>query len=290
MKTMSATLGVDAGGTSTDWIRLSPSGTTTGQHPGLNALLDASVVERLSALIRGIAVDKAGIGLAGIRQHEHAERIQHSLRVATGADIAVGDDLHAAHLAAFDDQPGIVIVAGTGTNALGVGADGNFARAGGHGYLIGDEGSGYWIGRQIVARVLEAADGGRPVSSELCEVVSAQFAGGRRHIEHHVYAHPTNRSILAHVTEAAAEIDDTTLDEIFAAAVQHLLRLFETVHRQVGSVSVAMVGGLWRSARIRIPFEAATGALAARRSPAEGAALLLSPAGRHLSSTAWPRC
>ena len=54
----------------------------------------------------------------------------------------------AALLGAFDGGPGIVVIAGTGSTALGRAADGALCRVGGHGYLLGDEGSGYWIGNQ----------------------------------------------------------------------------------------------------------------------------------------------
>ena len=57
-------------------------------------------------------------------------------------------------LAAADVQDGIALISGTGSVAWGRTPDGRTARAGGWGYLLGDEGSGYWVGRQAVRHAL----------------------------------------------------------------------------------------------------------------------------------------
>ncbi len=60
---------------------------------------------------------------------------------------------------AFADEVGIVLIAGTGSIALGQDRQGHTARAGGWGYLIGDEGSGYDLGRRAIRAAAKAADG-----------------------------------------------------------------------------------------------------------------------------------
>ena len=65
-------------------------------------------------------------------------------------------------VAGVGDEPGVVLIAGTGSIAYGVNHDGFAARAGGWGYVLGDEGSGYWIGRQALAAVVREADGRGP--------------------------------------------------------------------------------------------------------------------------------
>jgi N-acetylglucosamine kinase-like BadF-type ATPase len=60
--------------------------------------------------------------------------------------------------AAFDDGPGVVVIAGTGSIAYGRDRQGRTVRAGGWGFAIGDEGSAHWIGRTAVSAVLRAAD------------------------------------------------------------------------------------------------------------------------------------
>src|SRR5205823_5392181 len=64
--------------------------------------------------------------------------------------LLVLSDVEMAHRAAFGDGPGILIVAGTGSIAFGRDASGRRARAGGLGPGKGDEGSGFWIGREYL--------------------------------------------------------------------------------------------------------------------------------------------
>jgi hypothetical protein len=62
--------------------------------------------------------------------------------------VRVLPDYEIAHLAAFGRGPGVVLVASTGSAAFARGADGRARRAGGYGPLLGDEGSGFWLGRE----------------------------------------------------------------------------------------------------------------------------------------------
>ena len=55
-------------------------------------------------------------------------------------------------MAGIGHEPGVVIIAGTGSIAYGHNGQGQAARAGGWGYVLGDEGSGYWIGRHALRR------------------------------------------------------------------------------------------------------------------------------------------
>src|SRR5258706_8049587 len=71
-------------------------------------------------------------------------------------------------------RPGVVVIAGTGSIAYGRREDGRDARAGGWGYLMGDEGSGYAIGRAALQAAAHAADG-RGASTRLLEAIPAYF-------------------------------------------------------------------------------------------------------------------
>jgi glucosamine kinase len=73
----------------------------------------------------------------------------------------VGDEVIALD-AAFHGGPGILQIAGTGTNCIGRAPDGGRESAGGWSSRLGDEGSGYWIGLHAVRRALRAHDRGEP--------------------------------------------------------------------------------------------------------------------------------
>jgi N-acetylglucosamine kinase-like BadF-type ATPase len=66
--------------------------------------------------------------------------------------------MQVALAAAFGAEPGVVVIAGTGSIAYGRNAQGRTARAGGWGFAISDEGSAHWIGRTAVSRLLRAID------------------------------------------------------------------------------------------------------------------------------------
>src|SRR5918993_494438 len=72
-------------------------------------------------------------------------------------------------------SPGIVVISGTGAIAYGVSHHGVAARAGGWGPTLGDEGSGYWIGRRALAAVMRDADGRGP-HTDLTRLVLRHFS------------------------------------------------------------------------------------------------------------------
>lgn len=75
------------------------------------------------------------------------------------AQLLIENDGFAALVGATDGGAGVLLIAGTGSIAFGVDQQGRTARAGGWGHLVGDEGSGYWIGKQAITAVLKALDG-----------------------------------------------------------------------------------------------------------------------------------
>ncbi|MGN7469890.1 N-acetylglucosamine kinase [Brevibacillus sp. SAFN-007a] len=110
-------------------------------------------------------VDCAVFGIAGLDTEQDRRVI--SRMVSKGLDqlgirvrhLIVENDGFAALLGATGGKPGILVIAGTGSIAFGVNEAQKTARAGGWGHRVGDEGSGYWIGRQAIMAVLRAADG-----------------------------------------------------------------------------------------------------------------------------------
>jgi len=110
-------------------------------------------------------------GAAGVETPEQAARL-HGL-IAAQVPAAAIRIVHDSQLilAAADVDSGIALISGTGSVAWGRAADGTMARAGGWGYLLGDEGGGYWIGRQAVRHALALADRG-----EQADLLARQLA------------------------------------------------------------------------------------------------------------------
>ncbi len=88
------------------------------------------------------------LGMAGVDRARDAEIIRGILRrIGHRAQVIVVNDALIALEAGVPGMPGTVVIAGTGSIAYGRNAEGRGARAGGWGYVLGDEGSGYWLGR-----------------------------------------------------------------------------------------------------------------------------------------------
>jgi N-acetylglucosamine kinase len=165
-------LGFDGGGTKTDCVLMDESGTVlarsqagpanplrVGFGAAISALREAAKQAVAQAeLPSGSAIAALCAGLAGTGPPESAEKIR-ALFAAEFPKSAVQicTDLEVA-LAAAGDGPAIVLVAGTGSFAIGRNAANETARAGGYGSQIGDEGSAYDIGRRAVLTAMHEND------------------------------------------------------------------------------------------------------------------------------------
>ena len=178
-------LGIDAGGTKTVCLLADEHGRVVSEGRGPGANLHASgelAVEKVLHEVmetaigdRAIAPSAICLGIAGVDRKDDA-RIVHAImrRIGDKSRLLVVNDALIALVAGTGDSPGIVIVAGTGSIAYGRNANFDAARAGGWGHIIGDEGSGYWIGREALAAIMRAVDGRGP-ATRLVEDVLAHF-------------------------------------------------------------------------------------------------------------------
>jgi len=179
-------LGIDAGGTKTVCLLADERGTIVSEGRGAGANLQSSgelAVEKVLHEVMETAIGDRAItptaiclGIAGV-DRENDERIVRAImrRIGYKSRILVVNDALIALVAGAEDSPGIVVIAGTGSIVYGRNANCDAARAGGWGHIIGDEGSGYWIGREALAAIMRAVDGRGP-ATKLAEDVLAHFA------------------------------------------------------------------------------------------------------------------
>ncbi len=155
---MTAVLGLDIGGTHSR-ARLVRGGAVVGEANGSSASLAAAGRGRASAAVRAlldelalgpgagldaVCVGAAGTGAAG----SDALYVEMLAPLTSSGRVVVVNDARLV-LAASGLNEGIACIAGTGSIAVGVAA-GREERSGGWGYLLGDEGSGYWVVREAV--------------------------------------------------------------------------------------------------------------------------------------------
>jgi len=140
--------------------------------------------------------------------------------------VLVVNDALIALEAGAGSAPGIVIVAGTGSIAYGRNGRGVAARAGGWGHLIGDEGSGYWIGRHALAAVVREVDGRGP-RTRLTEDVLAHFgvpdAAGLVHIVYNRDVPRRSVATLGPIVQRAGSDGDAVAMQILERAAEELV-------------------------------------------------------------------
>jgi N-acetylglucosamine kinase-like BadF-type ATPase len=163
-------------------------------------------------------------------------------------------DASVAHAAALGGRPGVTVVCGTGSSACGLNDEGETIVLGGWGYLFGDEGSAFWIGRRALQRAMRDADVGLP--SQLREPLRAHFGReSERAIARALYAGEIRRTDVAAFAPRALALaregiaDARSIVEQAADALASLAAL--TARRLHGNrrvlpapVNVAFTGGL----------------------------------------------
>jgi N-acetylglucosamine kinase-like BadF-type ATPase len=160
-------------------------------------------------------------------------------------------------------EPGLIAIAGTGSFAFGRNASGETARAGGWGYIFGDEGSAFHIARQALRAALRFEEGWGPRTSLRELLLEATGARDVNELLHRFYTAEFPRprvAGLAKLIDDAAEKGDAIAREILGDAAQQLAAIAGAVRarlfRAEESVRVAYIGGVFRSRTLLEGFRA----------------------------------
>jgi N-acetylglucosamine kinase-like BadF-type ATPase len=258
---VSGHLAVDAGQTG---IR-TRSGDDEREFPGI--LTSEPLIPQLAGLIRGLGTfDVVSIGTTGLTAEETDPSGLRDL--VSAGQVLMAHDSVTSYLGALGDRRGAVVAAGTGVVTLAVGASA-VARVDGWGNLIGDAGSGYWMGRAALDAVMRAHDGRGPETA-LTERVRAEFPDlEQAYIE--LQGDPGRVRRIAAYARVVAELasDDTVARRICEDAASELAHSVITGLERVGEAEtdapvVCAIGGVVRSDAVASPFAAALRARWAR--------------------------
>ena len=257
---MNLVLGIDGGGTKTIVALLDRSGqivrmTSAG---GVNPLDNPAWQTELDAALRPIAStpDVAAV-VAALPAYGEVEVISDAqrgviARAFGGRPQTILNDVDAAQIGAFAGRPGILMLAGTGSMAWARDEHGRSHRVGGWGDVIGDEGSGHWIGHRILGLVSQSLDGRAPATA----LVEAVFTKLDIDISNPSDAlegwasslsHPRSQiAALAPLAIQLAEAGDKGAGSIIDSAAQELARHVLAIERTVGSdMPWSYAGGLF---------------------------------------------
>jgi N-acetylglucosamine kinase-like BadF-type ATPase len=293
-------IGVDGGQTSTTAVIADETGCLLGiGHGGpANHIHEPGGVERvqrsLADAIRGAIfmadlqnarIASACLGMTGSSQQ--METI--CAPIVPTEQLIFGHDTRIALYSVTFGRPGVVIIAGTGAAAYGVNSYGEQAQAGGWGYLLGDEGSGYWIAVRALNACCRATDGIEPPTQLLALLLRHLELEDLKQIHARVYSGQMARpdlAALAEIVSRAAAQGDATARMILREAGKELAlavnAVLQRLHIEDQPVTIGTVGGVFRAGRAVLrPFRERVkqvapqaGIMAPRVPAAVGAALM----------------
>ena len=257
-------IGIDAGGTKTDAVLADGHGQVIARARRGGANLAAhgelAVEKTLHEVIEEtlgeahLRPDVICLGIAGVDREEDNAVIHGIMRrIGARARILVTNDALIALVAGAGLGAGVVVIAGTGSIAYGRNRHNQAARAGGWGYILADEGSGFWIGRQALRAVVREADGRGPATA-LTPLVLEFFGVGRaEHLVREVYRHylkPSDIARCARLVEEARVAADPVATNIASVAADELAASVRSVVRQLELTAyfpVVMAGGAFHA-------------------------------------------
>jgi N-acetylglucosamine kinase-like BadF-type ATPase len=283
-------VGVDGGGTKTLAAVWDPAGnkvsTGVGGPSNPDSTDDAEATEAVhDAVMEALAgrepdtIAAAVFAIAGTDTEGIADSIGKRFHYTNAFTV---NDVVAAWAAATDCKPGVAVIAGTGSNVLGVGKDGATWRAGGWGHILGDEGSGHWLGLQGMKAAIRVREATGP-ATPLAEDAPEHF--GTATVEEMValtYSKPLNKSEIAsfsrRVAERAAEGDPVSVD-IVETAGRELATFANAAIAQTGlddgdPFVVGKVGSTWKAGPL---LQSAFADTVRKRTPAAEFKLVTAP-------------
>jgi N-acetylglucosamine kinase-like BadF-type ATPase len=264
-------LGIDAGGTKTVCLLADERAHVLAEARAGGANLQASGELEVEKVLHGLMDQALGdrdirpdaicLGIAGVDRPADADAVRAIMRrIGFKSRILVVNDALIALVAGSGDDPGVVVVAGTGSIAYGRDTEGRAARAGGWGYLLGDEGGGFWIGRAALSAVVRQYDGRGPVTL-LSELVLDDMAlASPAELIHAIYDKGLQRHAIAgiaSVVQRATAAGDAVASEILSRAAAELAAAAASVIGRLnmrGDVfRVILAGGIFRAIPALVP-------------------------------------
>ena len=259
-------IGIDGGGSKTHAIVADETGASLGEAIGPGSAVKPGAEDASADVIAQTAreaLEKAGmsnviprvicVGVAGAGREAARQALWQALVARDiASDIVVHSDFAIALDDAFGDGAGVLLIAGTGSAAFGRSPAGSTARCGGWGPIIGDEGSGTWIGRRALSIVSAASDGRESQTAltgailtaaevnEVTELIPWAAAATRDQI-----------AALAPVVFTVAEGGDLRANALISLAVEELMLHIRALAQQLfgderAAIPVALTGGLMK--------------------------------------------
>jgi len=227
---------------------------------------DSALIPQLGEIVATVAaqthqpITSVSAGISGFSKAETDPRELLASGTAHGVrEVYLAHDSVTSYLGALGDEPGVVVAAGTGVVTLAVGAH-DVARIDGWGNLIGDAGSGYWLGRAALDAVMRAYDGRGPATALTAavrldfpdlEMAYLDLQGDPLRVSR-IAGYARQVTDLAATDAVAARICDGAAAELVLSAATGLRRVGEDTS---AAPVVCGIGGVLRAPEIAARFE-----------------------------------
>lgn len=199
-------------------------------------------------------VTGVGIGIAGASAVYAENWLRETIQaVLPDTFIAPASDNEIALIGGIGERYGLLLLAGTGSVGFGMNEHGEKIQVGGWGYILGDEGSGFWIGLQALKALIQYQDADKPFSPFVQHVDAYLKDHDAKHLVEWVYVNQENPvPVIARVAEvvlkAAEEADPEALAIIQEAVSEIVLLERNLTHRlKLENPPIMFAGGLLTS-------------------------------------------
>jgi N-acetylglucosamine kinase-like BadF-type ATPase len=272
MKSSRFVIGMDGGGTKTAAIIATVDGQIIAEHVAGPSNFQVLGVETAAQTIYSLIteccrsaqctpsqINGVTLGLAGAGRAPDQKRMADGLKAYAMSQgvrlkkVTVESDARIALEGAFKGDPGIILIAGTGSIAFGKDANGTIHRVGGWGRMLGDEGSGFFIGRSGLTAVTRFIDG-RGEKTLLAKLIAEKFGlDDQAAIINAVYKNSFDVATIAPLVLDAAQKKDQVSRLIIEQAsteltdhVRSLEKLLAPAARKKvkAKIPVSFIGGL----------------------------------------------
>ena len=258
-------IGIDAGGTKTVCLLADERGAIVARARSTGANLQAVGELQVEKVLHDVMEQAIGdrdlvpaaicLGIAGVDRPDDQAIVGGIMRrIGFKARVLIVNDALVALEAGAPGQAGVVIISGTGSIAYGRNDRGEAARSGGWGHVLGDEGSGYWIGRAALRAVLRAADqrgNATVLTPMLLEHFQVPSPQSLLHTVYHDHLSPAAIGTLASCVQAAFREGDPAAIGILRSAADELEGSALSVARRLDLTGAAFTfvlsGGIFRA-------------------------------------------
>lgn len=273
---MQYVIGIDGGGTKTQVILSDMKGRVVSNKQygstNPNAVSKRELIQTFQAIFHDLQLSVPDVlckvssifaGISGAGSKQSASLVSEVIRFTLPSDVKVivePDSVNALYAGTFG-KPGIVQISGTGSITFGINENNQQGRVGGWGYLLGDEGSGYDLGRKGIMAVLHNEDGRGP-STMLKDLLFSylQVTSGRELIDQ-IYHSSAPRMTIAQVSKLvfqAYEAGDVVVVNMVQHVAKEISHSIKTLDQKLFTTSnvleVILCGGLFSNRKILPPL------------------------------------